>query len=190
MRPILSKIILCTFALLNHSLLFAEELSEITNFRWYSDVLSSSGQPSAEQLQKAAQSGFDRVIYLAFTDNHTAIENEDSIVKGFGMEYVHIPVDYDRPTASDFKTFVGVMEQNPSANTLVHCQVNFRASTFSFLYRVIFLDIPIDVAKNDLDSIWIPNETWFRFIRTTLKEYGLSHACETCDWGELEFLSD
>ena len=164
------------------------QLTDVANYRPYSELLSSAGQPSSEQLELAAEQGFERVIYLAFTDNDTAIEHEDSTVIKLGMQYVHIPVDFRNPTVADFQIFARVMQNGKDMKTLVHCQVNFRASAFSFLYRVIFLDVPIRDAKADLDSVWATNETWFRFIRSVLEEYDRSHECDGCDWGEHEFL--
>lgn len=166
----------------------ADELSDVSNYRQYSELFASSGQPSAKQLVEAAEQGFERVIYLAFTDNETAIEDEDRVVKQLGMDYVHIPVDFDNPTLADFRTFASVMGQENTVKTLLHCQVNFRASTFSFLYRVAIQGIPILDAKEDLDGVWAPNEIWFRFIRTVLDDYGLSPACKGCDWGANEFI--
>lgn len=168
----------------------AADLSDIDNFRQYSDSLSSSGQPSAAQLELVAEHGYERVVYLAYTDNETAIDHEDSIVKQLGMEYIHIPIDFHRPTVNDFKAFVNIMQRGDGTKTLVHCQVNFRASTFSFLYRVIVQDVPILKAKNDLDSVWSPNEIWFRFIRSVLESYELTEKCDGCDWGEHEFIDE
>jgi protein tyrosine phosphatase (PTP) superfamily phosphohydrolase (DUF442 family) len=182
------KFIFAFIILTAYPLASADELSDISNYRQYSGLFSSSGQPTALQLEEIEQQGFERVIYLAFTDDHTAIEDEDRVVKQLGMDYVHIPVDWENPTLADFKTFADVMGNENTVKTLLHCQVNFRASSFSFLYRVAIQGVPILDAKNDLDSVWAPNETWFRFIRTVLKDYGLSPACKGCDWGSNEFI--
>jgi len=80
------------------------------------------------------------------------------------------------------------MGNENTVKTFLHCQVNFRASSFSFLYRVAVQGVPLLDAKNDLDGVWAPNETWFRFIRTVLNDYGLSPACKGCDWGSNEFI--
>ena len=166
----------------------ASSLSEISNYRSYSDTFASSGQPDVAQLEAVAKTGVKRVIYLAFTDNESAIEHEDSTVKKLGMQYIHIPVNFMAPTLNDFQLFVKVMEQAPEMNTLLHCQVNFRASTFSLLYRVIYLDIPILEAKEAFDSVWVPNEVWFRFIQSVLTHHDIDYACEGCDWGVNEFV--
>lgn len=168
--------------------ILAAELAEISNYRSYNETFASSGQPTALQLELVAKSGFDRVIYLAFTDNETAVEFEDRIVKKLGMEYVHIPIIFHQPTLADFHLFSAVMRQSPDAKTLLHCQINLRASTFSFLHRVINLDVPMFEAKEDLDSVWEPDEVWFRFIQTVLGHHDMSHDCDGCDWGSNEFI--
>ena len=167
---------------------FAADLAEAPNYRDYNELFSSSGQPDAAQLEHAAELGFERVIYLSFAGDSTALEGEDGIVIENGMRYVQLPVDWNAPKVDDFRTFAAIMQAEPSAKTLVHCQVNFRASTFSFLYRVAVLGESIPDAKAALDSVWNPNETWFRFIRETLDSYGIPAQCDACDWGENEFV--
>ncbi len=167
--------------------LAASEVQEIDNYRQYSPTFSSSGQPSAEQLKAVSEAGFRRVVYLAFTDNKSAIKAEDRVVKSLGMDYLQIPVDFDRPTIDDFEDFAAVLNRDKSIRTLLHCQVNLRASSFSFLYRVIYDDVPMALAKSDLDGIWQPDKVWYRFIVDVLARHGLSHECDGCDWGSNEF---
>jgi len=160
----------------------AAGVEEIVNYREYSASLSSSGQPTEAQLESVAGAGFERVVFLAFSDHHESLANEDRVVKRLGMEYAHIPVDWDAPQSGDFYMFAGLMNREPGKRTLVHCQVNFRASTFSFLYRVLYQDVPVDVAKDDLNSVWVPNNTWRKLIFDVLEENGRSADCDTCLW--------
>jgi len=164
-----------------------DDISEIDNYRQYDPNCSSSGQPDAKQLEALSKAGFRRVIYLAFTDNKTAIESEDRIVKSLGMDYVHIPVDFDRPTLDDFEDFESIMNRDRDIRTLLHCQINLRASAFSFLYRVIYGGVAMAEAKSDLDAIWQPDKVWYQFIVKVLKQHGLSEKCDDCDWGINEF---
>lgn len=166
-----------------------DALAEIINYRLYSPQFSSAGQPSAAQLELVASAGFKRVIYLAFSDDSTAIDKEDRVVKQQGMDYVQIPVDFDKPTLDDFEDFAAVLNRDPQKRTLLHCQINLRAATFSFLYRVIYTGVPMVQAKQDLDSIWQPDRVWYRFLVDVLKAHKLSHQCEGCDWAENEFES-
>ena len=157
-------------------------LAEITNFRQYSASFASSGQPSREQFQSLADQGFERVVYIAFTNNDNALSDADRLVKSLGMEYMHVPVDFNNPLADDFYAFADSMRRNPDKKTLLHCQVNARATAFSFLYRVIYNDVPIAEAKADMNSVWQPNAVWRDFIFAVLEENGISPDCESCDW--------
>ena len=158
------------------------ELSEISNFRAYSPGFASSGQPTEEQLGFLKSEGFERVIYIAFSDSGKAFANEDVIVKKLGMEYVHIPVIWESPTAADFYAFADVMQRYPDKKSLLHCQVNYRASAFSFLYRVLYQGVPVDVAKADMNTVWQPDETWRELIFSILEENGKSAQCDGCNW--------
>lgn len=155
---------------------------EIINYREYSDSLSSSGQPTEEQLRTLQKTDFERVIFLAFSDSDGSLANEDRLVRDLGMDYTHIPVVWEAPAKRDFYTFTAIMRQFPKLKTLVHCQVNYRASTFSFLYRVIYEDVPMDRAKDDLYSVWVPDITWRSFIFSILEENGVSPHCDSCLW--------
>jgi len=160
----------------------ADELSEIVNFREYSDLLSSSGQPNAEQLSAVRKAGFERVVFLAFSDHEHSLQHEDRIVKELGMEYAHIPIDWEAPRKSDFYMFAGLMQRAPESKTLVHCQVNFRASAFSFLYRVLHEDVPVAEAKDAMNTVWVPNDAWRKLIFDVLEENGVSPDCDNCLW--------
>ena len=139
----------------------------------YSPNLTTAGQPSDEQFRALAEAGFRRVIFLAFNDHKNALENEDRIARTAGLEFVHIPVAWDAPTKGDFDTFAAVMRA--TEKTLVHCEVNFRASVFGFLYQVIHLGTPVEEAWTLLTRIWIPNEIWETFIVSVLAERGIEY---------------
>jgi protein tyrosine phosphatase (PTP) superfamily phosphohydrolase (DUF442 family) len=159
-----------------------EALKEVLNFRQYSETFASAGQPTAEQFSNIRDAGFERVIYIAFSNNPNAVANADQLVKGLGMDYVHIPVDWNNPSKRDFYTFADAMQREQKLKTLLHCQVNARATAFSFLYRVIYDGAPVAQAKSDMNSVWQPNETWRNLIFALLEENGISPDCATCDW--------
>jgi len=162
--------------------LAAAELSEIRNYIEYSPTFASAGQPTREQLDAVKAAGFERVVYIAFTNGRNAIPDEDAVVKELGMDYIHVPVIWDAPTKSDFYAFAGAMQREPGRKTLLHCAANFRASAFSFLYRVLYEDVPVSEAKADMNSIWTPNETWTNLILAVLEDNGVSAQCDGCDW--------
>lgn len=160
----------------------AAELADIRNYIEYSPAFASAGQPTREQLGLLPDAGFERVIYIAFTNGRNAIADEDAVVKELGMDYVHIPVIWDAPTKSDFYSFVGAMQVELDRKTLLHCAANFRASAFSFLYRVLHEGVPIATAKADMNKIWIPNQVWTDLIFEVLADNNVSPECEGCDW--------
>ncbi len=160
----------------------ASELSDISNYREYSPTFSSSGQPTKDQLALLKDEGFERIVYIAFSNSRQALAGEDVVVKELGMDYVHIPVIWDAPTAADFYAFAGSIQRDATRKTLLHCQVNYRASAFSFLYRVLYEDVPVAEAKADMNSVWEPNETWRNLIFGILEENGKSPHCDGCSW--------
>jgi hypothetical protein len=81
-----------------------------------------------------------------------------------------------------FGAFASVMQKAPEQKTLLHCQVNFRASAFSFLYRVIYEGVPVGAAKADMNSVWQPSEPWRELIFEVLDQHGISPDCEGCNW--------
>jgi protein tyrosine phosphatase (PTP) superfamily phosphohydrolase (DUF442 family) len=181
---LLRTIVLTTLALLFvPATPYADDvLDELTNFRAYSDRIASSGQPTEIQLKLLQSRGYERIVYLAYSNSDGSLENEDQLVEQLGMQFIQVPVDWDQPLKSDFYAFASMLNQAPETRTLVHCQVNFRASTFSFLYRVLHLGVPIDEAKADLESVWIPNDTWQTLIFEILEENDISPDCDACLW--------
>ena len=157
-------------------------LAEIVNFRQYSATFASAGQPTREQFATIAENGFERVVYIAFTNNTNALPDADQVVKGLGMEYMQVPVDYQNPLPDEFYAFADAMERNKQKKTLLHCQVNYRATAFSFLYRVIFEDVALVEAKADMNTVWQPNEVWRDFIFDVLAQNDINPNCEGCDW--------
>lgn len=157
-------------------------LAEIINFRQYSDTFASAGQPTEEQFSAVAEAGYERVVYIAFTNNPNALPDADQIVKGLGMEYMQVPVDFSNPLPDDFYAFADSMQRNTDKKTLLHCQVNARATAFSFLYRVIYDDVPVAEAKEDMNTVWQPNETWRDFIFEVMGQNDVDPNCEGCDW--------
>lgn len=145
------------------------ELSEIYNFRLVGGQLGTAGQPTQAQFRAIREAGFDAVINLALPTSDNALANEGSIVTGHGMAYIHIPVDFQAPSARDFRAFSGVLDSFNDRRVFVHCAANMRVSAFVFLYRVLRQHAPVAEAERDLHAIWQPDEAWAQFIKEQLK---------------------
>jgi protein tyrosine phosphatase (PTP) superfamily phosphohydrolase (DUF442 family) len=146
-------------------------LSEIYSFRAIGDKLGTAGQPTQEQFRAVHEAGFEAVINLALPTSDNALANEGSVVTDLGMSYVHIPVNFQAPTAQDFQTFCRVMDAFEGRPVFVHCAANMRVSAFVFLYRVLCQRIALPDAERDLHAIWQPDEVWNRFIQEQLKSH-------------------
>lgn len=165
----------------------AASTDDIPNFIEYSESLSSSGQPLKKHMPLLADMGFEQIIYLALTTNSTALDKEDELVLENGMNYVHVAVDFSEPSLMNFETVASILKSSSDQKSLLHCQVNYRASTFSFLYRIIYLGVPVGEAKEDLDKVWTPDPVWYQFLVNTLAMHGMTHECDSCDWQERDF---
>lgn len=115
-----------------------------------SPALSTSGQPTRAFLETLRAQGFEVV-------------------------FVNIPVDFERPAAADFTAFTRVMQAFADRKVLVHCQMNFRASSMVFLHRVITLKEPPERAWDSVQRAWIPNATWKAYILATLRAAGIAY---------------
>jgi len=145
-----------------------DNLETIINFLNIDERIASGGQPTPEQIGALAEAGFKAVINLALPVSTRAIPDEGALVTGYGLSYVHIPVNWEQPTLDDFDQFLGCMTAFQNKKVFVHCAMNMRVSCFLFLYRVIAEGLPAERAASDVLKIWQPNETWQKFIAQVL----------------------
>ncbi|HEX8993434.1 MAG TPA: protein tyrosine phosphatase family protein [Anaerolineales bacterium] len=145
-------------------------LEEIYHFLALNESLFTGGMPTALQLADAAAAGVQVVINLATPDSERALKHESSIVEGLGMQYIGIPVAWDHPRRQDLDDFMDAMDAHKDARLLVHCQANYRVTSFVALYRVLRLGWDPDLAFQDVYRIWNPDEypAWRKFIEQNL----------------------
>jgi protein tyrosine phosphatase (PTP) superfamily phosphohydrolase (DUF442 family) len=144
-------------------------LGAIYNIHSLGANLGTAGQPTPAQLPSIRDAGFRAVINLALPTSDNAIPDEGSLVTALGMAYVHIPVNFQAPTAQDFSAFCNVMDAFRDRPVFVHCAANKRVSAFIFLYRVLRQRVPAADAERDLHAVWQPDPVWSEFIKTQLK---------------------
>lgn len=140
-------------------------IETIINYYELADGLVSSGQPSPAEFSAIRDAGYQVIINLVPTDAQMALANEKEIVESLGMQHIHIPVIWDSPQVRDVENFFDAMQHNRDKKVFVHCEVNYRASSFMYLYRKKFLGVDEKQARQDLQWIWAPNETWKKFIQ-------------------------
>jgi len=144
-----------------------KSLSEITNFHFVSKQLASSGLLEFDKYQDIKKYGFKHVINLIPGNQ----DEERAIVSSLGMSYQQIPVEWSEPTLEDFEIFLKLMKKYGNEKIYVHCEANYRASTFVYLYRVLELGSKDSDAEKDLLKIWTPSETWLDFIEKVKFSY-------------------
>jgi protein tyrosine phosphatase (PTP) superfamily phosphohydrolase (DUF442 family) len=130
------------------------------NYVAATERLHTAGQPNAATLAALGEQGFELVINLAPPSSQGAVPEEGKLITEDGAAYVNIPVSWQKPTYEDFELFSAVMNGAGERKVLVHCQLNMRASAFTFLYRVVHEHVPPEEAMNALRAVWIPRDQW------------------------------
>lgn len=144
------------------------------NYVAATERLHTAGQPDAATLATLGQQGFELVVNLAPPGNQGAVP-EDKLVAEHGPTYVNIPVNWQKPTLADFDLFSAVMNGARDRKVLVHCQLNMRASAFTFLYRVVHEGVPPEEAMKALAPVWIPRDQWATFTADVLMKNGIDY---------------
>ena len=145
-------------------------MKDIYNYQFLTERLSSSGMPKAEQMKAVAEAGTQVVINLAPATVRDALPNEDALVESLGMSYIHIPVDWNHPIRQNLDDFFQAMDEHQDQKVLVHCQANYRASSFIMLYRVLRLGWKAEDAVQIMEKMWNPEDfpVWQKFLDENL----------------------
>ena len=147
-------------------------VTEIYNYLPIDEKLATSGQPSEEELAVVAKDGVEVVINLALHDDpRYSLPDETGCVRGLGMTYVHIPVQFDAPKEDDLEAFFDAMEAHRGRRIFVHCAANKRVTAFLGLYRTIREKWEPDRAFAPMKEIWEPNPVWASFISAMLARH-------------------
>ena len=149
-----------------------DQIKDIVNFLAIETNLTTSGQPTEAQLAALAREGCEVIVNLALHDDpRYSLPDETALVASLGMNYIHIPVQFDAPRQSDLEAFFEAMESNQGKKMHVHCAANMRVSAFLGLYFHIRLGRSKDAAFAPLRSIWEPDAVWSAFITDMLSAY-------------------
>ena len=136
----------------------------IFHWRRLDDRITTSGQPNEEQLADIRALGVKHVVNLGLHTHEKALLDEAASVRRLGMDYIHIPVDFQNPTEADFQQFCAVMEQLKGVPVHVHCIANYRVSAFFFRYNRDVLGIDAATARAEMETIWHPEGVWAAFV--------------------------
>ena len=136
----------------------------IRNWRRLSDRLTTSGQPTEDDLKQIEALGVKHVINLALHTHEDALPDEAASVSDLDMTYVHIPVEFDNPTEAHFARFCAAMADIGEEPVHVHCILNYRVSAFFYRYNREVLGVKEDEARAAMEALWRPGGVWAKFI--------------------------
>ncbi|RYZ94426.1 MAG: hypothetical protein EOO68_20270 [Moraxellaceae bacterium] len=140
------------------------EIGEILHCQKIHDHLYSSGQPTPAQLALLAQAGVSTIINLALTDASNSLMNqsihEDRVVLELGMNYIHLPLLWERPCATQAFLAIKLIHHLQDQLIWVHCAKNWRVASLMSLYRRFYMQMPPEQVEELLHEIWQPDETW------------------------------
>ncbi len=137
------------------------------------DQLVTSGQPTRESLAQLGSEGFQAVIYLAPGDVEDAIADEADILRGQGIEFVHVPIVFRTPKVAEIDQVVAALDRLADKKVLVHCQINMRASTVTFLYRAGYRGEDPAKAFESVTQVWVPEGAWKQLVIDVLAARGV-----------------
>ncbi len=140
------------------------EPTHIFKWRRINARLTTSGQPNVDQLAEIREIGVTHVINLGLGHGEGALEDEADHVASLGMDYIHIPVDFENPTDQNFEEFKVAMAGIQDKKVHVHCIYNARVSAFIYRYAKTSAELNEDAALANMDSIWRPGDDWASFI--------------------------
>ena len=139
--------------------------ASIYNWRRLNQFTTTSGQPSETELSCIHALGVRHIVNLGLHSHAKALPDESKSVAELGMSYVHIPVDFQNPTALDFDRFSNTVAELAMVPLHVHCIANFRVSAFFYVYRRDVMGMDEALARMDMEAIWTPTGVWASFVQ-------------------------
>src|ERR1700739_3374784 len=128
----------------------------IYNWRRLDDRITTSGQPTEQQLADVRALGVRHIVNLGLHSHEKALPDEAASVGALGMTYIHIPVNFQNPTPDDFTKFCDVIAALPQVPVHVHCIANYRVSAFFYRYPCDVLGMDEARARTDMEQVWKP----------------------------------
>ena len=149
--------------------------SPIRNFAMLDERVATGGQPSEQQLELLVEAGIEAVINLGLLDPRYALEDEARSVSALGMEYHHLPVQFDRPEPSDYDRFEEIMRAAGTKKVFVHCAMNYRVSCFTALWAERELGWSRERADGWIRRQWQTDAVWSDFLARVRRATNQGH---------------
>lgn len=129
-------------------------LSDIFNFIQIDNLIATAGQPTADQFRLARGEGYEIVVNLAPDGLETSLPGQRQLLEGLGIEYHHIPVAWTEPRLDQLAAFERAMDAAGGRRRLIHCQANYRVTSFFALHAEARLGWSRQQADALIDRVW------------------------------------
>ena len=135
------------------------------NYVRVDDRLATGGHFIGDGIEQVQSEGVEVVIDL----RDEPPEGHRERLEAQGLTYVNIPVLWRAPERSDFESFREAMAEHTGKHVLVQCQGNYRASAFTYMYRVLDGGVEEAEARAAMNEVWEPEGEWQDYIEGILE---------------------
>lgn len=112
-----------------------EDPVDIRGWQRLSSTVTTSGKLDPRDPARLAAIGVRHVVNLALDDHPEALASEAALLEAEGVDYIHIPVPFDRPNANHYERFRQAVD-DAEGPVHVHCIMNYRVSAFFYLLNI------------------------------------------------------
>ena len=135
------------------------------------DTLTTSAMPDDALFARMAQEGYQVVVSLAESIDTRYRSDEDAVVTGLGMRYMHLPVDFIDPQVVDYELIRDVLNALFPRKVWLHCAQNMRASGMMYLYNMLERGMEPRTARVLMENIWKPDGAWEALFAAVMEKH-------------------
>jgi protein tyrosine/serine phosphatase len=149
---------------------------EIARFSTLDKGIYRGGQPSKEGFLFLKRMGVKTIVNLRAEDD------EGDLVRGLGLNYVHIPIrlifPWSRISESSIQKYFEVIDSPDNYPIFVHCRRGAdRTGALSAMYRINNQGWPADKAWTEARAIGL--HWWYRGLKSQAREFITDRIIET-----------
>jgi uncharacterized protein (TIGR01244 family) len=139
MRRISSAFVLAAFctAALSAQNVTKKDIAGISTFAQVESTIACGGTTTPDAIREIKRMGFKTVVNLRLASEQGAlVDEEGAIVRGLGMNYVHLPFNIQTPDPTLVENFIAAVAGAANTPAYVHCAAGGRAAALWMIKRV------------------------------------------------------
>jgi uncharacterized protein (TIGR01244 family) len=115
-----------------------KDIAGISTFAQVETTIACGGSTKPEAIQEIKKMGFKSVINLRLANEEGAqVEEEGTVVKALGLNYVHLPFNMQTPDPKLIDNFIAAVTAPANQPAYVHCAAGGRAAALWMVKRVL-----------------------------------------------------